>query len=221
MLGMNEKLRKREEDGRPIRVGIVGAGQMGSGMVSQMMLMKGMRPSVVVDIRIENARNAYLHAKVPEDRIVVATNAREAGRAIEQDNYVISEDAGILASTDLLDAVVDATGVPEIGAMVAMNGILNGKHVVMLNVETDIVIGPWLKRMAESAGVIYTGSAGDEPGAVKEMYDFADALGLEIRVIGKGKNNAINLEANPDNVREEANRRGISPKMLTAFKDGT
>ena len=120
-----------------------------------------------------------------------------------------------------VEAVVDATGVPEVGAKVAMNSIMNGKHIVMLNVETDVVIGPWLKKQADSAGVVYSGTAGDEPGAVRELYDFADALGFDIVAIGKGKNNKVDYNATPDSVREDAIARGVAPHMLCAFCDGT
>ena len=112
-------------------------------------------------------------------------------------------------------------GVPEVGAIMAYDAIQNRKHVVMLNVETDVVIGPMLTKMAKAAGVVYTGSAGDEPGAVMELYDFADALGMEVRCMGKGKNNVVVAGCTPESVLEEATRRGVSPKMLCAFKDGT
>jgi len=97
----------------------------------------------------------------------------------------------------------------------------HGKHVVMLNVETDVVIGPYLDKFAKDHGVIYTGSAGDEPGAVMELYCFAKAMGLNVEVMGKGKNNKLDYECNPDTVLEEATRRKMSPRMLCAFKDGT
>ena len=97
----------------------------------------------------------------------------------------------------------------------------NGKHVVMLNVETDVVIGPYLDKFAKDHGVIYTGSAGDEPGAVMELYCFATAMGLKVEVMGKGKNNKLDYDCNPDTVLEEATRRKMSPRMLCAFKDGT
>ena len=81
--------------------------------------------------------------------------------------------------SDSVDVVVEATGIVEVGARVAYEAILGGKHVVMLNVETDVTVGAILGRMAQSAGVVYTGSAGDEPGAIMELYDFARSLGFE------------------------------------------
>src|SRR5699024_2826367 len=120
-----------------------------------------------------------------------------------------------------VDVVVDATGVPNMGAEIAWDTILNNKHIVMLNVEADVTVGPLLKKMADASGVIYTGSAGDEPGAIMELYDFADAMGFEVVALGKGKNNPLNLESNPDVTAEEAAKKGSSPKMLASFQDGT
>jgi len=221
MLGMNEKLRALEEKGEKILASVVGAGQMGKGMVSQMMLMKGLKPAVVVDINIESAVKAYKNAGLTEEDYKIVKTVGEANQWIEKGKYIVSDNAEIASNANLINVAIDATGVPEVGAKVAMDAIFNKKHIVMLNVETDIVIGPLLKKLADNADVVYTGSAGDEPGAVKELYDFADALGFDVRVIGKGKNNKLDLDCNPDTVYEEATRRGVSPKMLTSFKDGT
>ena len=221
MLGLNEKLRELEANNAHIRVALVGAGQMGKGMISQIMLMNGMIPSLVIDINLENAIQSFTLAGIPKEDIVIANTLEEINVAIEKNKYVVSENAEFASKANLVDVVVDATGVPEVGAKVAMDTIFNKKHIVMLNVETDVVIGHILNKLAKNAGVVYTGTAGDEPGAVKELYDFADALGFDIVAIGKGKNNPVNLEANPDNVREQALKSGVSPKMLTSFKDGT
>ena len=221
MWGINTKLAALESTGKKIQAGIVGAGQMGRGMVSQMMLMKGMKPAIVADIRPELAKNAYLHAGLGEDDIQFAGTVSEANAWMEQGKYIYTDNADIAAKANLIDVAIEATGVPEVGAKFAVDSINNKKHIVMLNVETDVVIGPYLKQLADNAGVVYTGSAGDEPGAVKELYDFADALGFEVRVIGKGKNNAVDLECNPESLYEYATARGVSPKMQTAFSDGT
>lgn len=221
MLGMNRKLAKLEENGTPILTGIIGAGQMGKGMVSQMLAMKGMRPSFVADINIDSAKDALTHAGIAEDQIAVIETAEEGNQALAEGKYLISTNGLLAPQIEKLDAVVDATGVPQVGARVAIDTIFAKKHIIMLNVETDVVIGPLLKKWADNAGVVYTGSHGDEPGAVMELYDFATALGYDVRVIGKGKNNKLDFDANPDSVLEEATRRGVSPKMLTAFKDGT
>ena len=221
MLNMDKKLLKREEEGKIIRVGIVGAGQMGRGMVTQMVLMKGITPAIVSDIKIENAVHAFKYAEVPDEEIVQAKTLEEANAAMEAGKYVACEDANFVSQANLVECVIDATGVPDVGAKVATDAMRNKKHVVMLNVETDVVIGPYLKKLAEEEGVIYTGSDGDEPGAVMHLYSFAKAMGLNVEVMGKGKNNKIDYDCNPDTVLEEATRRKMSPKMLCAFKDGT
>ena len=221
MLGVRRKLLEREVAGNPIRIGIIGAGQMGRGMVSQTVLMKGMIPSVVVDIVPENAKNALLNAGISADDIKIANTIGEANDFLKAGKYVISDNTAIAIENNAVTSVIDATGVTEIGAKVAVDTIKSGKHIVMLNVETDVVVGPLLYKMAKKAGVIYTGSAGDEPGAVMEIYDFAASLGYDVRVIGKGKNNKVNLDSTPDSVAEEAAGKHMNPKMLTAFKDGT
>jgi len=95
------------------------------------------------------------------------------------------------------------------------------KHVVMMNVETDVTVGPMLRQFAEAQGVVYTLGAGDEPVALKELYDFARALGLRVVAGGKGKNNRLNRSAVPDDVADEARSRGLSPAMLVEFIDGS
>lgn len=221
MLNLNTKLKQLQENGKIIKLGLVGAGQMGKGMVSQVMSMKGMTPAIVVDVNVDNAVEAYTLAGIRKEDIVVSSTLSEINVAIEQGKFVACPDSDIPAQVHLIDVVVDATGVPDVGAKVAIDSIMNKKHIVMLNVETDVVIGPILKKLADNAGVIYSGSAGDEPGAVKEIYDFADAMGMDIVAIGKGKNNPVVLGCNPDTVYEQAIKSGVSPKMLTAFKDGT
>lgn len=219
MWGLNKRLAALEEQGKPILCAIVGTGQMGRGLVSQMVLMKGMRPSIIVDLDMELAKRAYENAKI--NNYIIADSVEQAEQALEKGQYVIATRAEIACETKAIDAVVDATGVPEVGARIALDAIKNRKHIIMLNVETDIVIGSLLKKKADDAGVIYTGSAGDEPGAVMELYDFASALGFEVKAFGKGKNNKLDYSANPDSVLEEATRKQMSPKMLASFKDGT
>lgn len=221
MFGMSHELLKLEEQGKPIRIGIIGAGQMGRGMVSQTVLMKGMIPSVVVDIAQDNAKNALLNAGIAAEDIKVAKTGAEAADFIKAGKYVISDNAQVAIEAGNIDTIVDATGVTEVGAKIAVDTINAHKHIVMLNVEADVVVGPLLYKMAREKGVVYTGSAGDEPGAVMELYDFAVSLGYDVRVIGKGKNNKVDLNSTPDTVLEEATRKNMSPKMLTAFKDGT
>ncbi|MHC1684564.1 MAG: NAD(P)H-dependent oxidoreductase [Clostridiaceae bacterium] len=221
MLGLNYKLQELEAKGEFICTGVIGTGQMGRGMVSQMILMKGMKPSIVVDINIESAKKALINAGIDEKEILLAETQEAADQWAMQGKYVIASNIDFVTQSKAVQVVIDATGVTEVGAKIALDTITNKKHIVMLNAEADCVIGPILKKLADNAGVVYTGAAGDEPGAVKELYDFAVAMGFEVRVVGKGKNNKVDLDCNPDTVMEEATRRGVSAHMLTAFKEGS
>jgi predicted homoserine dehydrogenase-like protein len=222
MLGMNYKLVELERAGKPIYAGVVGAGQMGRGLVSQMMSMKGMRPAVVVDVKTDDARRAYDHAGLTEGKDYEYANTVESGDALlKEGKFVVTDNSELATKCAAIHCAVDATGVPEAGAKIAIDAINNKKHIVMLNVETDVCIGHILYKLASNAGVVYTGSAGDEPGAVIELYDFADALGFDVRVIGKGKNNAIDYDCTPETVADEARSKGASAKMICSFKDGT
>jgi predicted homoserine dehydrogenase-like protein len=219
---MNYKLAELEKAGKPILVGIAGAGQMGRGLVSQMLSMKGMRPAVTADRTLEKALAAYREGGLTEGRdFAPAETVEEANRLLAAGTFVATANNELVSRCDALHCTVDATGSPGGGAKIALDALDHRKHLVMLNVETDVCVGSLLWKKARDAGVIYSGSAGDEPGAVMELYDFADALGFTVRVIGKGKNNPLDHDATPDTVAEEAKRRGINPWMLCSFKDGT
>ena len=222
MIGLNYKLEQLEEARTPILAAIIGAGQMGRGMVAQMTSMQGMRPAVLVDRTLQKVKDAFNNAGLIEGRDYQAADTIEAASGLlAQGIRVAATKTELATHTPAIHCVVEATGVPDVGAKVALDAIDNKKHIVMLNVEADVCIGHILYQRAQEAGVVYTGSAGDEPGAVMELYDFSKALGFDVRVIGKGKNNPIDYGATPHSVAEEALRRGIGPRMLAAFKDGT
>ena len=221
MYNLNRKLAELEERNEQIKIAIIGAGHMGTGMVSQVHNMKGMIPAVVVDINTELAKSSFIKAGITEDDVAIVNNEVEAEEALQAGKFVVCADFLIPCKTPSIQVVIDATGGIAIGAEIALNSILNKKHIVMLNAETDCVVGPILKKLADDTGVIFTGSAGDEPGAVMELFDFADAMGFDVRVIGKGKNNKLDYNCNPDTVREEAEIKGASPHMITSFKEGT
>lgn len=134
---------------------------------------------------------------IPQDQICITNRLGEAEDALSAGKYLVTEDAVLLAQLEALDAVVEATGLTEIGAKVAWNCILNSKHVIMLNVETDVTVGVLLHRLAAKAGCVYTAASGDEPGVCKMLYSFAGMLGFEVVCLGKGKNNPIDFDATP------------------------
>lgn len=221
MIGIKQKLIELEENNKNINVAIVGAGLMGKGLVSQMMFIKAMKPALVISNKISDAVEAYTLAGISREDIVIAKNLNDINTAMEKQKYVACDDSDLAAKANLVDVVVDATGVPNAGARIALDSIENRKHIIMLNVEADVVVGPILNKMAKKAGVVYSGSAGDEPGAVMELYDFAVASGFEVLAIGKGKNNPMDYDATPDSVEEQAIKSKLKPLRLASFIDGT
>lgn len=215
------KLLDYEKQGKTIRVGVVGAGQMGEGLVAQMEFMHGMHGYAVADIRPGRAKEVLVGARVAAGDIVETDDAATASQAVADGKRVATTDFSILPKVEGLDIVVEATGVPEIGARVSLQSILERKHVLQMNVETDATVGYILRKMARSAGIVYTLTAGDEPGATMELVDFAKSLGFEIVCAGKGKNNPLDRHANPDTVAEKAAKQMMNPKMLASFVDGT
>lgn len=214
-------LRKLESEGKSIRVGLVGCGQMGSGMVHVTTRMPGMVTSAIADIDVNRPLTVLHKTGVPDEAICITNRLDEAEDSLQQGKFLITEDAMLLSQLRSLDALVEATGDTEIGAKVAWNSILNKKHIIMLNVETDVSVGYVLNRLAQKTGVVYTVAAGDEPAVCKMLYDFSCSLGFEVVCLGKGKNNVIDYSATPESCWEEAAGKNMNPKMLASFKDGT
>lgn len=222
MKTLRERLRQYEIDnGHPIRVGLVGAGQMGTGLIGQMELMDGMKAIAVTDVVPGRSKAAFLEADVKAEIVKEVENASGADDAISKGFRAALSSTEELLKISSLDIIVESTGIPEVGAQVCSNAIKAGKHVVNMNVEADATIGYYLGQKAKEAGVVYSLAAGDEPGSIKELYDFADALGFEILAVGKGKNNLLNRASNPTSVSEKAEKKKMSPKMLASFEDGT
>lgn len=217
---LNKKLLELETKGRSIKVAIAGCGLMGTGLVSQLTLVKGMRPALVVDRTIEKILRAFKLAKVQDDMVEVCQTLEEINKALDNNKYVACNNMDLLTKANI-DIVVDATGNPEAGAEIALAAIDNHKDLVLLNVELDSTVGPILYEKAREKGLVYTGTAGDEPGSAKEILDFAEILGFEVLAIGKGKNNKIDYGANEDTVRAEAESKNLKPAMLAGFVDGT
>lgn len=218
---MNKELIQMAKENKSLKIAIVGAGKMGKGLINQMSRIPGMEPSLVINRNGEKGIKALMSAGIPRENIVFTNSLEKINFQLERGKYVVSEYMDLAAKANEIEAIVDATGVPNVGAKLSLAAIKNKKHIIMLNVEADSVIGPILQKYAEEAGIIYTGTAGDEPGSVMELYNFATGLGFEVLAIGKGKNNPINLEANPDSVYSEALKKELKPNMLAGFIDGT
>ena len=222
MIGLNTELEQREASGKPVRIGLIGAGQMGTDVVATTAEMKGVRVVVTADLDIDRAREAYRIGQV-EGEVVVAETAAEADAAIEAGKLVAVTDYRIVTDMRSLDVMLESTGVPEIGARAALRSARNGQDLAMMNVETDITVGPILHWYAQQKGVLYALAAGDEPAACKELYDLAMSMGFTIVAAGKGKNNPLDRHSTPADpaVQKEAARRGLSPNMLVEFVDGS
>lgn len=218
---LTAELKARAEAGRPVTVGLAGAGQMGTDIVVQLALMPGLRLGAVAEIDVPVAIQAALLARHDRANIIEAQTSQTIDRAIEQGKLAITSDLGALAAAGRIDVVIDATGNPNIGTRFALDAIRNGKPVVMLNVEADITIGRHLHNEARKAGVVYTGAAGDEPAAALEIIGFAQSLGLTIVCAGKGKNNPLKFDAVPAEYEQEARERNMNARMLVEFVDGS
>ena len=219
--GLAADLAAREEAGKPIRVGIIGCGEMGTDLVTQIARMKGLRVGAIADRSGRNAQEAIRIAGHDADHGAAVDGLPALDRAIGRGAIAITDDAHTILRSGQIDVIIDATGRPAAGAEIGLATIRQGKHLVMMNVEADVTIGAYLKREADKAGVIYTIGAGDEPTATMELINFVTALGYPVIAAGKGKNNPFNPDAVPDDYREEAMRRNMNPRMLVEFVDGS
>jgi predicted homoserine dehydrogenase-like protein len=215
------KLRQRVADDDPIRIGIVGCGQMGSGLAHAINNIEGMRVAAIADLDVQRGVTTYGEMGRDAADITVAEDLGTAEDGIRAGAAVVTPDALAMPQLEGLEAIVEVTGVPDVGARVAHDAIMNRKPVIMMNVETDITIGVYLDRLARKMGSVYTVASGDEPGVLKMLHEQAILMGFEVVTLGKGKNNIIDLAATPEACIAEAASKGMNPKMLSAFKDGT
>jgi len=222
MIGLHEDLARREAEGRPVRVGLIGAGQMGTDVVATSRTMTGLQVVAAADLDLARAIDSYRIAGIDAE-VVVATTATEADAAVASGKRVAVGDFRIVTGMRTIDVMLESTGVPEIGARAALRSARSGHDLAMMNVETDITVGPILNWYAKQKGVLYALAAGDEPAACKELYDLAVSMGFTIVAAGKGKNNPLDRYSTPADpaVRTEAARRGLSPNMLVEFVDGS
>ncbi|MBI4530076.1 MAG: NAD(P)-dependent oxidoreductase, partial [Candidatus Latescibacteria bacterium] len=217
---LHRRLMELDKKGTPIRVGLVGCGRMGVGVINQVVRSPGMRVVAVADIDVERAHIAA-RSNLPPNTVVCGTNdPAEAVRTLERGDIVASTNSRLVCRLPI-DVVVEATGIPDSGARVAYEAIMERKHIVMLNVETDAVIGPILQRLADNAGVVYTVTAGDEPGVLGGMCEWAVSIGLTVVAAVKGCMRPIDWNANPQTLAAEAATLKLNPKILASFRDGS
>jgi predicted homoserine dehydrogenase-like protein len=218
-MSYTQRLIEREAAlGRPVRVGIVGAGQMGSGLVAQVHRARGMEVAAVADVAVDRAEAALAGAGRTD--VERATSIEHAAEVIAAGRAAVLDDGLRLAELPL-DIVVEVSGIPDVAAQVALSCILAGTDVALMTVEADVTVGLLLARTAASGSAVYTVCRGDEPVECLKLVEYAEDLGLEVVVAGKGKNNPMRPTDVPGDVAEEAARKGMNPKMLTSFTDGT
>jgi predicted homoserine dehydrogenase-like protein len=218
---LRRDLQRLADEGRPVTLALTGAGQMGTDLIVHSAYMPGIRIGAVTEKRFDNVVRAAKMAGFPDGHVVEAHTPDAINRAIEAGKIAVTLDLAAVAAAGRIDAVIEATGNPDAGARAALTAIEHGKHVVMLNVESDITVGRYIKRVAAKAGVVYSGAAGDEPAATLELIRFAEALGFEVIAAGKGKNNALDIDAVPADFEAEAKARNMNPRVLVEFVDGT
>jgi predicted homoserine dehydrogenase-like protein len=183
--------------------------------------MKGIEVSVLAELDVDKAIAVYEQNGIQRRQVVVTNRPDEAQDAIAKGRPVATEDGELPPKTGV-DAVVESTGFPEVGARIAYCSIMAKKHTIMLNVEADVVVGPILSKLARNAGVVYSIAAGDQPGAICEMYDWAATLGFDVVTAGRGTwLRPGGQYLTPDDFIEMADRLGGSPKMYCSFHDGT
>lgn len=173
---------------RTVRAGLIGSGHYGTAVITQARYIPLLEIPIIADVDPQAARLAYHHAGIADNDIALCDNRSDAIRAVESGKFVIVEDPMLLMDMPI-DVFVESTGVPEAGARHAYEAIQHGKHVAMINKETDAVIGPILKHLADSAGVVYTPVDGDQHGLLIGLVLWARSLGLEVLAGGKARNN--------------------------------
>jgi len=217
MILVDTALAKREAMGQPIRVGLVGTGFMGAGVVRQIALFtRGMRIVAVANRNIATAITAVTDVGL-EPTLCDSRPAIE--RTIALGGLAVTEDAEGLASADGVDVVVEITGSIDYACRVIVAAISAGKHVVQMNAELDGTVGPILRKKADAAGVIYTFSDGDQPGVQMNLVRFVRGIGLNPVMCGNIKG-LHDPHRNPTTQQAFAAKWGQKPEMVASFADG-
>lgn len=224
-MNLHTMLAARAAEGRPIRVGLIGAGKFGSMFLSQVRHTPGLHLVGIADLDPARARAACRTVGWPAERCAAASFAE----ALKTGATAVTDDATALITADGIEVIIEATGVPEAGIRHALLSFAHRRHVVMVNVEADVLVGPLLARRAAEAGVVYAMAYGDQPALICEQVDWARACGLEVVAAGKGTLYMPDFHAStPDTVwdhyglsAERAAESGMNAKMFNSFLDGT
>lgn len=220
MMVIDRLLMERESSGRPIRLGMIGAGFQARGVALQLVSRRapGIRLCAISNRRIDAARQAFLQAGSSEPKIVDSPS--QLSDCVAQDIPSIAEDATILTDCQELDAILEVTGSVEYAASAVLRAIAHGKPVVMMNAELDGTLGPILKKYADDARVCLTQADGDQPGVIANLFRFVISIGAEPVLAGniKGLHDPYRT---PKTQAEFARKTNQRPQMVTSFADGT
>ena len=224
-MSLSHKLRALAEAGKPIRIGVIGAGKFGSMFLSQAPRTPGMHVLGIADLDAGRARAAVARVGWPAEQAM----ARSFDEARRTGATFITEDAEALIAADGMDVIVEATGSPAAGIRHAMLCCKHRRHIVMVNVEADALAGPMIARRAQEAGIIYSFAYGDQPALIAEIVDWARTAGLEVVCAGKGTKYLPAYHAStPDTVwghygftEEQVAGGDFNPQMFNSFLDGT
>lgn len=219
MIIVDTALQARAAANNPVKVGMIGAGFMGRGIVNQIVnSVPGMELVAISNRSIEGAKRAYTEAGIEDVKVVNTVASLE--NAIATGKYAVTEDAMLLCQANGIDALIEVTGTIEFGARVVMEAIAHRKHVILMNAELDATIGPILKVYADHAGVILTACDGDQPGVEMNLYRYVKSIGLTPLLCGniKGLQDPYRT---PTTQAAFAQRWGQKAHMVTSFADGT
>jgi predicted homoserine dehydrogenase-like protein len=218
MIIVDTALQAREASEDPIRVGMIGAGFMGRGLLNQIVnSVPGERLVAVYNRHLERAIDAYRYGGL--EPVIVETPG-ELEDAIGHGRPAVTEDWTLLTRSSQIDALVDVTGAVEFGAQMVMDAFDHGKHVILMNAELDATVGPILQVYARKAGVILSACDGDQPGVEINLYRYVKGLGLIPRVMGNIKG-LQDRYRNPTTQKGFAEKWGQNPTMVTSFADGS
>lgn len=224
-MNLHRMLMRRAEEGRPVCAGLIGAGKFGTMFLSQARLTTGLHISGIADLDVERAKASCALAGWPEEQTAFGS----LGDTGNSGATIIGESAEALIANPAVEVIIDATGHPHAGISHCLKAIENGKHIMMVNVEADVVAGPLLARKAAEAGVVYSLAWGDQPALICEHVDWARACGFKVVCAGKGTRYLPSYHGlNPDTVWDVLKRylrvdenSDINPKMFNSFLDGT
>ena len=218
-----ERLKELEKTHQPIHVGIIGAGTFATQIISQTCRMVGMRISAVADLKKERAARALDLGGIPVERVLIADTPEGINEAIERGRPAVTASADALIGSRV-DVVIEATGLVEAATQHGYRALQAKKHLVMVTVEADVLVGYLLKQLADENGVIYSLAYGDEPALAYELWDWARTLGFQVVAAGKGTRFLPSFrKANPDDVPRMYGFSGkeYNAQMFGSFLDGT